>query len=82
MELEGVNMVDVREILGIKSTRYKIEKITLERIGHVIRMEDSRLVKTVVLGWFKELEKWKKCPGKKIKTQLYWIKRMKDAGME
>ena len=29
----------------------------------------------------KELEKWKKCPGKKRKTQLYWIKMMKDADM-
>ena len=48
MELEGVNMVDVREFLGIKSIRYKIEKGTLERIGHVIRMEDFRLVKTAV----------------------------------
>ena len=57
MELEGVNMVDVREFLGIKSIRYKIEKKTSERIGHVIRMEDSQLMKTAVLGWFKELEK-------------------------
>ena len=50
IELEGVNLVDMREFFGIKSIRYKIEKRTLARIGHVIRMEDSRLVETVVLG--------------------------------
>ena len=82
MQQQGVNMFDVREALGIKSIRYKIEKRILERIGHIIRMDDARLVKTAVLGWFKELEKWMKCPGRKRKTQLYWIKTMKDAGMD
>ena len=59
------NMYDVREKLGIKSIRLKIEMRILERIGHVMRMDDSRLVKIAVLGWFRELEQWDKCPGKK-----------------
>ena len=75
-------MFDVREKLGIKSIRWKIEKRTLERIGHVMRMDDSRLVKIAVLGWFRELEKWNKCPGRKRKTQLCWIKTLKDAGID
>ena len=82
MQQQGMNMYDVREKLGIKSMRLKIEKRILERIGHVMRMDDSRLVKIAVLGWFRELEQWDKCPGKKRKTQLYWIKTLKDAGID
>ena len=82
MQQQRVNMFDVRERLGIKSIRWKIEKRTLERIGHVMRMDNSRLVKIAILGWFRELETWNKCPGKKRKTQLYWIKTLKDAGID
>ena len=49
-------MFDVRDKLGIKSTRLKIERRILERIGHVMRLDDNRLVKIAVLGWFCELE--------------------------
>ena len=45
MEAEGKNMQDVRNILGVKSLRWKIEKRTLERIGHILRMSDERPVK-------------------------------------
>ena len=46
-----VNMTDVRQRLGIKSVEWKIERRVLERIGHVMRMENDRLTKAVVLGW-------------------------------
>ena len=29
----------------------KIEKRTLERIGHVLRMKNDRIVKQITLGW-------------------------------
>ena len=57
IQQEGVNMVDVREALGVKSLRWKIEKQVYESIGHVLRMEDGRLVKALVFGWLKNLGK-------------------------
>ena len=51
------NMTDVRQRLGIKSVERKIERRVLERIGHVMRMENDRLTKAVVFGWFGGQEK-------------------------
>ena len=45
MQEEGVNMVDVRRELGVRSLRWKIEKRCLERIGHVLRMRDDRMMR-------------------------------------
>ena len=71
MQREGKNMFDIRRELGVKSVRQKVEKRILERIGHVIRMEDTRLTKAACLGWMKDLEEHDKVPGKKRKTVLY-----------
>ena len=57
MQHKGKNMADVRKELGVKSVRRKIEKRVLERIGHVMRMEDDRMTKALVLGWMEDLEK-------------------------
>ena len=38
MEEEGKNMQDLRNELGLRSIRWKVEKRCLERIGHVMRM--------------------------------------------
>ena len=75
-------MVDVRRELGVKSLRWKIEKRCLERIGHVLRMDDSRMVKAVVLGWMDKLEEWPKCKGRARKTILYWRKLVREAGWD
>ena len=56
MAKRHVNMTDVRQRLGIKSVVWKIERRVLERIGHVMRMENDRLTKAVVLGWWEGLE--------------------------
>ena len=82
MQTEGKNMQDVRNELGIKSIRYKIEKRTLERIGHVFRMPDDRVVKASVLGWLHDLENWPKVPGQKRKTILYWKGLLREAGVD
>ena len=75
-------MQDIRNILGVKSLRVKIETRVLQRIGHVFRLEDSSLVKNVTLGWLKDLEEDPKNLGKKRKTPLYWKKLLKEAGMD
>ena len=82
MQEEHTNMQDVRNSLKVKSLRWKIEKRVLERIGHVLRMEDTRQVKAVTLGWMKELEGKEKMPGKKRKTILYWKGLLKQAGID
>ena len=75
-------MQDVRNELGVKSVRYKIEKRCLERIGHVMRMDDERKVKAVTLGWMEDLESAPKMKGKKRKTVLYWKKLLREGGID
>ena len=82
MQQKGVNMQDIRNELGVKSIRSKVEKRVLQRIGHVVRMEDDRMTKAVTLGWMEELENWPKVPGKKRKTVLYWRKLLREAGID
>ena len=75
-------MYDVRRELGVMSIRYKIEKRVLERIGHVMRMDDDRTVKAAVLGWVEDLESLPKLPGKKRKTILYWKQLLREAQID
>ena len=44
-------MFQVRKTLGVGSLEMNIEKRTLERIGHVLRMKNDRIVKQITLGW-------------------------------
>ena len=81
MEERAVNMQDVRNRLGVKSVRWKIEKRVLERIGHVVRMGNDRMTKLMVLGWYEKLEGCKKMRGRK-KTVLFWKRLMKEAGWD
>ena len=53
MQETSTNSYQIRKKLGIPSIRYKIEKQALERIGHILRMPNSRTVKRVVLGHWK-----------------------------
>ena len=82
MEEEGRNMADVRKELGVKSLRWKIEKRVLERIGHIMRLDDERMVKSMVLGWMEELENWERKPGRTRKTVLYWKKILREADID
>ena len=77
-----VNMWDVRSMLGVKSVRWKVEKRVYERIGHVMRMNDERIVKAVVLGWYEGLIGESKMAGRKKKTVLYWKWLLKEAGID
>ena len=49
-------MQDVRSCLGVKRVRWKIEKRVLERIGHVVRINNDRWTKAMVFGWYEGLE--------------------------
>ena len=82
MQEEHKNMQDVRNYLKVKSVRSKIEKRVLERIGHVMRLEDDSIVKIATLGWLTDLESYAKIPGKKKKTLLYWKRIVKEAGID
>ena len=48
-----VNMFGIRQMLGIESLRAKIERKSLQRIGHVLRMPNDRLTKKICLGWYR-----------------------------
>ena len=65
-----MNMVDVRERLGVKSVAWKVEKV-LERLGYVLRMGNERLTKAMMSGWFEGLEGRSKMFGRKKKMVLY-----------
>ena len=82
MQNEHRNMYDVRKRLRVTSIRSKIEKRVLERVGHIMRMEEGRLVKQATLGWWSELEEWGKTKGRKRKTILYWKKLIREAGWD
>ena len=82
MEEQHKNMQDVCNELGIKSLRLKIEKRVLQRIGHIMRMDDSRLVKNVTLGWMEDFERYDKIQERKRKTMLYWKKLVREAGID
>ena len=75
-------MQDIQNILDVKSIRWrKVEKRTLERLGHVLRMDGQRPTKIAVLGWLTELEKLPKTRGSKRKKLLFWQKLLKEAGV-
>ena len=56
MDGTHTNMQDIRNQLNIKTLQWKIEKRSLQRIGHVLRMDCSRHVKAAVLRWSPALE--------------------------
>ena len=83
MQEEKKNMADVRKELGVTSMRWRVEKRILERIGHIMRMEDGRTVKAVVLGWVEQLERVVGPPKRsRRKTVLYWKKLLREAGLD
>jgi hypothetical protein len=82
MQARGENMYDVRARLGVKSVQWKIEKRVLERVGHVMRMENTSVTKAAVLGWYEKLEGVRKAPGRKKKTVLYWKRMLSEAGID
>ena len=81
MEKTHMNMQDIRNQLNIKTLQSKIEKRSLQRIGHVLRMDSSRPVKAAVLGWSPALEAIPKERTKTRTTPQYWRRLVKEAGL-
>ena len=80
MQNEGVNSYEIRRQLNIESIRTKIECRALERMGHVLRMSDERIVKKAVLGsWDMERTRSGNSRGNTIQ---YWRRLLKEAGHE
>ena len=52
MEEKRVNMWGVRRDLRVRSMQAKIEERVLRRIGHVLRMDNNRSTKQIMLGWY------------------------------
>ena len=78
MQEEQVNMYEIRHQLGIDSIRQKVEIRSLQRIGHLLRMPNSRLTKKVVLGrWTEEKEQSGLLRSSMIS---YWRRLIKEAG--
>ena len=69
-----VNMFQVGKNLGVGSLEMKTEKRTLERIGHVLRMKNDRIVKQTTLGWPVILEDQRK--HRQTSSALYAIFRI------
>ena len=81
MSERRVNMVDIRERLGVKSVAWKVEKRGLNRIEYMLRMGNERLMKGIVIGLYEGLESRSKMIGKK-KTVLYWKRVLREAWVE
>ena len=77
METEKVNMFGIRQMLRIEPLRAKIERRSLQRMGHVLRMPNDRLTKKVCFGWYRR-------EGRRIGKQTtihYWRKLVHEAGL-
>ena len=82
MEQKHKNRWNVRKELRIKSVRSKIEKRSMERLEHMIRMTNDRRVKHVTFGWLSKLEETEKPRAKYRCTPRQWIKLMCEAGID
>ena len=82
MERTHTNMQDIRNSAGITSLQAKIEKRSLQRIGHVLRMDNERPVKKAICGWLPELEETAKQRTKIRTTPYYWRRLVKEAGID
>ena len=79
MQEKKGNMFQVRKDFGVGSLEIKIEKRTLERIGHALRMKNDRIVKQITLGWPVILEDQRK---HRQTTIDYYRKTVERAGLD
>ena len=77
MKEKETNMFGVRKSLQVDSLQLKMEKRTLERIGHVLRMNRDRMTKITTLGWPKATPE--KPAGRT--TITYWRTTLRNPGL-
>ena len=82
IEEKRKNRWDIRKALRIRSILSKVERRSLERFGHVIRMPEDRTTKQVTSGWLQKLESTEK-PRKRYQgTPRYWMKLAIESGWD
>ena len=74
--IDKTNSFQIRKELGIVSVRWKIENNAQERIGDVLRMPNSRIVKRTVLGHWKREATQKVCF--RNETLEYWCRLLSE----
>ena len=82
MEKKRKNMWNVRKEMRVKTMRMKVEKRSLERMGHVLRLPEDRRTRQVTFGWLSTLETEKKEKKRYRCTPRYWLKLAKEAGWD
>ena len=82
MEGNHMNMQDAWNELDVMTTRSKIEKRHLIRIGYIARMSDERLVKQTTMGWIRRMETGRKPRKRKMTMLTHWHKLLKEANIE
>ena len=72
----------MRKSLGVRSLQAKIEERVLQRIGHVLRMENTRPTKRVTLDWY--VPPVTPTPERKPRhgTLEYWRNILNEAGLD
>ena len=78
MKEKETNMFGLRKSPQVDSLQLKIEKRTIERIGHALRMDRDRMTKITTLGWPKATPE--KPAGKTSVT--YWRTTLRNAGLD
>ena len=80
MEATGTNMYKIREELAVTSVRTKVEGRALKRIGHILRMPNTRITKRVVLGRWMETRR----PTGMLRGGLiaYWRRLLRECGQD
>ena len=72
----------VREELGVHSVACTIERRTLLRIGHLLRMPNERMVKRTVFGWYPKGRKEPAEGRNKTTTPEYYRQTLRNAGVD
>ena len=80
MEATGTNMYMTREELAVRSLRTKVEGRALERIGHILRMPNTRITKRVVLSRWMETRR----PAGMLRGGFiaYWRRLLRECGQD
>ena len=82
MQKSGRNMQEIWNTLGIVSIQLKIKNRSMQRIGHVFRLDNERPVKRAMLGWLLAREQTCRNRKKTGSTPQYWRRLIREAGID
>ena len=55
VKLHGITSVELQKSIGIWDLDYYVGRRTLQWVGHVVRMDKSRLPQRLLTAWVREL---------------------------